>query len=426
MKKIIKKEMAILMVFVFTVISNIVVLADSSDTNADVSGGQIIQTYIRENKRGEDSGNDVMGNEEESNQIYSKMMSNMEDAEEYPDCYAGAYIDDAGELVVLVTDLSSETEKEIEKIAENDDFKLETVDVSYNDLLEIQAYITDYYENNYQNSAIEGVNELLDSYVEIWIDDMENRVVVNIEDLTDEKVATFKEYITDDENVVLENSDTIEYDATAWKLGRAIYRYKSTSGSTVYSSKYSTGFRCKYLVSSGIYYYGFVTSAHGGNTVGKVIYANGACSTSLGKIVARKYSGSVDAAFVRLTNSNYSISNQVLYKNSSGDTGGKTLNTSYHMEYATVGSTIYKSGAATYLTSGEVISSSCSITVDGTTFTHIIKTDYKSAGGDSGGVVYVKYNDKYWAVGIHESHSNNYSYAVSAKYIVSGLGVSVY
>ena len=77
---------------------------------------------------------------------------------------------------------------------------------------------------------------------------------------------------------------------------------------------------------------------------------------------------------------------------------------------------------------GIVLSSS--FTSNGTTptLTDMVKADYTSAGGDSGGIVYAKnggYN--YYAAGIQSRKANDGSYSVYCKInnINSALGVSL-
>lgn len=64
-------------------------------------------------------------------------------------------------------------------------------------------------------------------------------------------------------------------------------------------------------------YYGFVTCAHG-NNIGNTVYISypGSTTGKLGEILNRSYGGSVDVAFIRMTNRNYTNGQAVYYTSS--------------------------------------------------------------------------------------------------------------
>lgn len=104
----------------------------------------------------------------------------------------------------------------------------------------------------------------------------------------------------------------------------------------------------------------------------------------------RQYSGTIDAAFVQITNADYAPFRRVYYSNSKGSISDKYILEAYTYLYDTfVGETLYKSGSTTYLTSGKVKSRSATAKfTSGYTFKDMWSTTYNSAGGDSGGAVF--------------------------------------
>ncbi len=81
---------------------------------------------------------------------------------------------------------------------------------------------------------------------------------------------------------------------------------------------------------------------------------------------------------------------------------------------------VYKAGATTYLTSGELLHNDYSATVDfadGKTIylKGLYKAKIKVARGDSGGVFYVKLEGKYYPLGITESVSKDGVYGCFVK-----------
>lgn len=95
----------------------------------------------------------------------------------------------------------------------------------------------------------------------------------------------------------------------------------------------------------------------------------------------------------------------------------------------TGGATVYKIGKVTGLTSGQVISSSTSVTYSGVTLTNIVSTSYAAAVGDSGGIVYsIDAGNVRPTVGLHFANtvSGSTSYYAKADEVLSAFGLSRY
>ena len=128
----------------------------------------------------------------------------------YPDFYGGMYIsDDSYNLIVQIVEEKIPEKgimeyyyyNELSTIDER--IKLEYVKYSYNELLNINNTITDYFSNN-------KVFEDLNSW---YIDVYNNRVVVNFVEATDSIKKEFKDKVIDSEIVVFESAlDNINED----------------------------------------------------------------------------------------------------------------------------------------------------------------------------------------------------------------------
>lgn len=128
----------------------------------------------------------------------------------YPDFYGGMYIsDDSYNLIVQIVEEKIPEKGTMEYYYYNElstvdeRIKLEYVKYSYNELLNINNTITDYFSNN-------KVFEDLNSW---YIDVYNNRVVVNFVEVTDSIKKEFKDKVIDSEIVVFESAiDNINED----------------------------------------------------------------------------------------------------------------------------------------------------------------------------------------------------------------------
>ena len=139
-----------------------------------------------------------------------------------------------------------------------------------------------------------------------------------------------------------------------------------------------------------------------------IIYDANDTSKKIGKIVKKLDKGKVDAAFVKITNSNYKVSRQVYYKDSKGNKGGPTITDDVYTYLAdgAIGMTVYKAGATTYLTKGKLVSDSFSYVYDNVNYKDFYGCSYNSYNGDSGGVVYIYDEEGYQYIGVHSARIN--------------------
>ncbi|SKA70689.1 hypothetical protein SAMN02745111_02081 [Eubacterium uniforme] len=295
--------------------------------------------------------------------------------------YAGAYIDDNDELVVMLT------KKVDDVLAVNvleDVKKIKYVEYTYKELDDVKKIIINKMDKyNYINS--------------VGIDEKNNVVEVGFISLSNKYFDEFKKNVIDSDCVKISKESKITGEKKKLRSGEMIhYRDKDSQPACG-----SIGFRARSRSVFGTIN-GFVTAGHVGYKVGLKIYADERQEKQIGKVHITQQSGKIDAAFVELTNSNYDLARQVKYKNEKGDTVGVKLNCVPNNPIE--GQIVYKSGAKTYLTSGKVKKKSTTIKIDDIKYNDVAVAKYKSAPGDSGGVIYEPFfamKEPYCPVGIH-------------------------
>lgn len=329
-----------------------------------------------------------LNNEIEANEQYQRLLDNLsEDANASvgrsasQDYYGGAYINDDGNLVVCVTDDYSVNSNTIQAYTGNDDVIIETVDYTYAALEQEQTRITELYEAMREASALNVAeaskstaqsmaDELFASIRSTYIDEEKNTVVVEIENLTADKIASFQKLFSDKD--FIEFAEGYSNTTTAdWNPGRKIY---TSTGSGL-----STGYPVYFTNSDGDLERGFVTAGHGYEE-GDIVYRSSGGRNELGVCIASAFSGDTDAALIQITSTSYDISEVTYYEDTTLSSTSYTL--------PAQGATIYKEGATSQYTYGTVSSRSVTVYYEEATVTDMLKTTALNLGGDSGGVAY--------------------------------------
>ncbi|WP_040198098.1 hypothetical protein [Candidatus Soleaferrea massiliensis] len=339
--------------------------------------------------------------QEQSNNEYNRIYqeNSMGRSASYPSDYAGGYLDENGELVVLTTDDSEETQKQLKNMAGNQDLQVRKAEYSYEYLQSLADKITDYMNSDTANSIIK-------NSLGTWgVYDDKNCIIATIKDLDTTKIDLFKSEISDSGAIRFENQS-----------GEIILDKSLGAGACIKDrvhADYSIGYRARRSV-GGSYEYGFVTCGHG-NAVGDPVYDG---MIKIGQITAVKFGGNTDAAFVKITNSDYNITNSIARTNKTLVAGGYRT--------VSVGTTINKSGCVNGVGSGQVTSSSFRCSYQGSTFTDLIQSTYPRAGGDSGCIVYSNDSSPY-IVGTHMGATvDGRSISVKANNIVNSLNAYSY
>lgn len=307
--------------------------------------------------------NDVFERQDKSIMEYEKLKKSLEKESDL-DYYGGCYIDDYGDLVVLVTDSKKEKIDKVKKTTENDQIKTRKVKYSYLELESIIRFVNENHE------------KLKDDNVEIMSvtdDVINNRVIIGIKNIDKKSVTNFKKYIKSDAIVFVEENEVEKSESYNVKGGVEIDN--KTLGRSATLGFCAT--RQKYL---GYGQYetveGFVTASHGKWNVGDTIKLDGN-SDKFGEIELQVLSANCDATFIEKTSSNAVLTDDVSY----------TDIDSVHMSSLPVGTyvTIYASQQGT--NTGRILSTSASRTFDVGWAYDLVKCDYSAIGGDSGAPV---------------------------------------
>ena len=381
MKSIMKNIISALLSVIFIVTLSLSAAASSIDSDVALD-----QRMIREN---------------EANIQYSLLMnsykhetllrsSSNEKEIIYPDYYAGAYIDDTGELIVVVTTMSADIE-EIRTATRNQSITISYAQNSYNDLVCLKECIEDKYDeyySMYSNKVNEADQDLLGAVINftgVGISERSNKLIVGLSSTEPNDIEMFEKYFVSSEMIVYEQSSHAVEESTSLYCGSAIYTVNGNG---------SIGYRCK-IKKGNEYLRGFITAGHvtgNGEAIGVYTAPGLSPATKIGTVEAYKYSGNVDMAFVAI-DSGYEIESA---------TSNRVLSENYFTSIAE-GKTIYMWGKSSNKeVQGEIESNSYSFTTSsGVKLTDCIKSNYPSEDGDSGGVVYAYINGSYCIVGIH-------------------------
>ncbi len=410
-----------------------------------------------------------LANQEVSNLAYSKILEHYgqeaymlpEEAEsgnpsilrttpDYGDVYAGAYLNEDGQLVVLLADpdASKASTKPVsadrpnilseEIVSGSSAFKAlpAAMKAEANELLAVSGKSTLIFQKaKYSYDYLTALTEMLSAELSakhnnpesIWSEvaciallDDANRISVEIVDLNQEKSARFANEAYMSEAIVLNAVDNYPSDfAAAIHCGTPIYTQLNsnyTNGSIGYPAiRYGSG-------GNEI---GFVTAAHVFSSVGVPIPYTAGGTSEWARIPdddATRYSGTVDASFLKTNNNIAYVSNRVLTSSGTTLTNGFTS--------APVGTYVCKAGKMTNQTYGTIESINARFPINGQTFTDLIKTTCDGVAGDSGGVLYTIGNNGFGTiVGITKGGdyaadgSTIYTYYTKASNIYSVLNV---
>lgn len=309
---------------------------------------------------------------------------------EYPDYYGGGYINEDGKLVVFVKgDFSKNRKTLISSIGDYDNIMYVIGDNSYKDLKAILSDITVFIDENKES----GIAKNIKCY---YLNDFENNIVVELGSCSDSDIEAFKVNVVNSSAVTFKQCERKFQPHASLSPGSSIGTKKN--GSLQNASMGYRAMRWGYL--------GFVTAGHVYDTksdayssTGKLI---GYCDYSV-------KSGSADAAFVIVTDYTYTLSN--------GNLTGED-----HTIWA--GENVTKLGQTIAKSDGQIVSTSISVNANGVRLTDMAEATYLSAGGDSGGAVYVPGGNK--LVGIHQGSSSFTSLFTKISNVTSALNVMFY
>lgn len=286
-----------------------------------------------------------------SDKIFSEKASISYD--ELLNSYGGAFIDLNGRLNINLVNDQKDVKKNINDIAESNALSYVKCDYSYIQLKRIYDYLCD----NIVNFSIS----------EVSIIESKNRVFVycnNMDEMMDKLIG-----VEESDAIVLCKANSKYSECTTYDLKAGdLITSGSMASSIGFCAKDSSGNK------------GIIMAGHGVSAVGSYVYNS--AGKKIGTVTKRKYSGSVDAAFVKIENGTLTKFNAT-YKLTDNSDIWSWLPSSSIPE----GTQLRKYGFTTGQTYGTVVTNSTTFTVGSTTFSDMVKTTIYAQPGDSGGPV---------------------------------------
>lgn len=290
----------------------------------------------------------------DANKINNLFEKNDKGNEIHPSFYGGIYIDENNDLVLQLVN-SEMTEKDLQLYEEilkiNENIKIIYVKHSYMELENVNNIINDYYESiDINNTNISGY----------YIDVINNQIVVELINCTEQEIKNFKEKVIDSPIVVFVEAEKNVPFADILPGAGFVYL----------NNQCSYGYRAKIGLSN---FAGIVTAGHCFYQVGNEL-------SGIGTVRYLQKSGNLDAAFIE-TNSGVNPSNTLAVTISPG---ANYLSPSETMTSFTVGTAVGKIGYSTGYTYGTITSTNYT----GSGISGQIRTNMGGLGGDSGGIVF--------------------------------------
>lgn len=287
--------------------------------------------------------NTILKNEMKSNDVFREVQQkfNSETATEY----GGAYLDEEGNLNVNIVGEG----KKVKELFENKDVNFHKVNYTYESLDSLYKLLSD---------------DMLDLNISlVEVDQQNNKVVVYTEDIDNSEGI----------KKLTKNSSALEVRKKDFVI-KPTYDVVNGSEGVSGTQTFTIGVGA---IKNG--YKGWLVPGHISAAIGDYVKYNG---SNIGKVDTKKFSGSVDASFVRRTNSS---ANLVDYF-PTGD-----FYTDWDTNSYIAGSSVTAYGKQSGKQSGTILNNNVSYVVDvnGTTIkiTNAVKADYLAIQGDSGAAV---------------------------------------
>lgn len=348
--------------------------------------------------------NEVVNSEKSSYDLAVKLLDSfknsvsrsLDDDLVYPDYYGGMYIDEFGDLNVLVKDEVSSTRSVVTNIIDSENVVLHPCLYSYSELLYVLKCIDTYNLGNLDS-------EIYKNFKAAKLDDVNNRIIVELRDCSNDKILAFKSNVIDSPIIVFEQTanEPIEH---SLRSGSPVYWDKN---GVLYQA--TMGYRA---ILNGVV--GWVTAAHAFQQ-GKPVY--NISFQQIGMCRKHVYQGSIDAAFCQSLSGNYTPELGLI--------GGASLSSS--TTSIVVGMSVNMYGSKTGATWGSITNSSMSFTAEnGAYLSDVAMASYYSEGGDSGAPIVYNQNGINYVVGIHHGKYGGEPIVIKESNIRSQLGAVIY
>ena len=158
--------------------------------------------------------NTIAANNKLSLEMYDKLMNSFgkdwmereSDPDLYPDYYGGSFIDNNGNFVIALTNNSQKVQELLKEALETDNFKTETVQYSYRQMLRVMDSIDEFLINN----SIPDDHVVLSHFAGAYPDVMENRVKVLFTEVNQNIINSFKRDVINSPMVIFEKGEIPE------------------------------------------------------------------------------------------------------------------------------------------------------------------------------------------------------------------------
>ena len=320
----------------------------------------------------------------------------------FPDSYAGAYVNQDLNLVVLLSENSINSQNSLVESqralssAADSSLIYTTAKFSYNDLVSAMNDIHQYH----LTGNVTDSNALF-SIKYFAIDDYNNCVTVALDDTSASSIESFKDLVSDSPVIrfICDTSTDTTEDLSlrpggAIDMGSVAFRIYKQQGTN--------------------FIQGFLTAAHCYD-VGDTVYVGSTAVADASS--SRQYGGNMDAVFCPIR-SGHSVGTSIAYI-------GGTLRNAIDANLAQ-GHPVTMVGQTTQGETGTVQSISYSYTYspNNTYFYDLGAANYSRDSGDSGGIVISTRTGSNYITGVHRGAANSYSLFSKAINITTGLNLT--
>lgn len=199
----------------------------------------------------------------------------------FPDYYGGAYVNDKGKLIILVTEKPGYYKQIFREILGHKDFLVHKCNYSYNELNNCMNEIDEYRDKN--SEYFRDVSNLY------YISDSENRIYVTLKNISKSNIEEFKEKVNHFSGIEFIESDGEFYFASELNPGRPTLNVKLTGG----GAATTLGYRAKRNGVEGV-----VVAGHSFKNGDRLHFDDVTSTAYIGTATTPIVGGSVDCAFV--------------------------------------------------------------------------------------------------------------------------------
>lgn len=231
----------------------------------------------------------------------------------YPDYYGGAFVDDKGDLVILVTDTSHQIKHNLMTYAKSPDISFEKCIYSFNELNELNKELSSYFSDQQLCEEL--------TWEGSGIDVRKNCIIISLKDCSNFSIHRFKQRVMDSPMLKFEQIGEIQWDSECIPIDsvqldtRSSFMYNLHLGSAYHLTgktesgeeaifRGSVGFRAMRM--NGLQLeHGFVTAAHCLPKIGMKIKYGRDGDLYLGVVRDVKLNTTSDVAFVAVDYTTY-------------------------------------------------------------------------------------------------------------------------